>query len=295
MIQPLLGTGHNPAFSTTPHKQKLAQPQAPVQFSGLPGNAKGLGNKLLKHFDYREFGASHVNQIQIIYASCILWRLVAANERRKASPTKSWNEIRESALRDSIGYAFWFFGTPTLQRAYLLAATRNNPAMRDALIQKNPALQHTTGLLGFLKRLNLMENWRITSSEQTRNQMEQALHGLKKAGIAKTDPAYLSTETYFKELMKHRNLATAVGLGSTIALLGFGINFFNFYLTHKDVERRKAALKKPTFPGVPSLPYAFHLSPNKPAQQQSEVPAFMPTATPSQPPIFSQSTPFQTS
>ena len=237
-------------------------PIAPVRFGGAPLGTtlpkQSFGQRLLQHFDYREFGVSHVNQIQIIYASCILWRLLAANERRKASPNKSWNEIRESALRDSIGYAFWFFGTPLLQRAYLKLATRNNPDLEKALIQRNPNIDKGTGRFNFLNKLNPLTSLNIPTSEQVKDQMAQALHDLKKSGVDVKDAAYQNREKYYKELMKHRNLATAVGLGSTILLLGIGINFINFYMTSKNVARRNAAKHKPSFPPVPPLPHPFN-------------------------------------
>lgn len=232
-------------------------------------------------------GVSHVNQIQIIYASCILWRLVAANERRKASPNKSWNEIRESALRDSVGYAFWFFGTPLLQRAYLQMATQHNPDLKKALIQRNPGANDFTTIKGMLKAINPLTSLNIPTSEQVKDQMQQALHDLKQAGNKPTDKAYLTTEQFYKELMKHRNLATAVGLGSTILLLGLGINFLNFYLTQKNVERRKAAKHKPVFPAIPPLPKVQNLfqKPAQPVAQPFQYPYNTYNTLPMSPPV----------
>lgn len=282
-----------PLAAKTPTPLGALPPKTPIRFGASATPPKGWGQKLLRHFDYREFGVSHVNQIQIIYASCILWRLLAANERRKASPSKSWNEIRESALRDSIGYAFWFFGTPLLQRAYLKLATRHNPDMEKALIQRNPAIDKGTGHFSFLQKLNPITSLNIPTSEQVKDQMEQALHDLKKSGTKITDAAYLNREKYYKELLKHRNLATAVGLGSTILLLGIGINFLNFYMTRKNVERRNAAKNKPSFPTVPPLPRPFNFHapsqqtnmpsiPSSPAIQSPSMPAFsLPMPVPS--------------
>jgi hypothetical protein len=212
-------------------------------------------DSLEKRLDFKQMGASHINQIQVIYAACILWRLVAANERRKASPSKSFNEIRESILRDSMGYFFWFFATPILQRAYLGLATPKE--IRNSLIQANP--KAGKGLNGFLNQFNPLSNWNIPSSEQVKDQMEQALVALKgqKDQMGKTtyEAAKKSTEKFYSELMKHRNIATAVGLGATIALLGIGINLLNFHMTRKNVERRKAELlkQKNTMPPPPRV------------------------------------------
>jgi len=263
---------------------KVASRQELPRFSGLTGNnAHSLGERLLRHFDFREAGVSHVNQIQIIYASCILWRLIAANERRKASPSKSWNEIRESALRDSLGYAFWFFGTPLLQRAYLQMATRNNPDLRKALIQRNPDAKDFSTLKGILKAINPLTSLNIPTSEQVKDQMEQALHDLRQTGARSTDKEFLTTEQYYKELMKHRNLATGLGLFSTILLLGIGINFLNFYLTQKNVERRNTAQHKPLFPSLPSLPKLSN--PFSPPTPQQIAPSFQYPVMPLTPPV----------
>ncbi len=281
--QPVTAYSTTSVFGVTPPTKKVALRQEPPRFGGMAGNAHSFGERMLRHFDFREAGVSHVNQIQIIYASCILWRLIAANERRKASPNKSWNEIRESALRDSLGYAFWFFGTPLLQRAYLQMATRNNPALRKALIQRNPDARDFSTLKGMLKAINPLTSLNIPTSEQVKDQMEQALHDLRQTGARPTDKAFLTTEQYYKELMKHRNLATGLGLGCTILLLGIGINFLNFYLTQKNVERRNAAQHKPMFPSLPPLPKLSNPF-LAPAPQQI-VPSFQYPAMPMTPPV----------
>ena len=65
--------------------------------------------------------------------------------------------------------------------------------------------------------------------------MHLALQSLEKAGLGKNHPAYLQTRADYLRLVKHRNFATALGLGSTILLLGVGINLLNFYLTRKNM------------------------------------------------------------
>lgn len=227
---------------------------AAVQFgSTVPPSLKqkppAIG-KALRYFDFRDLGFSHVGQIQLVYAGCILWRLIAANERRKASPSQSWNEIRESALRDSVGYAFWFFGTPTLQRLYLKVFPSQE--MEKALIQ--PTRNQETGLWATVKKWNPISGYAIPTSEQVRDMKNQAITRLGTASIDKSSENFQRVEKYYKRLLHHRNIATGMGLLSTIGLLGIGINYLNFYLTQKNVKEREMALLKPPFPRPPGLP-----------------------------------------
>ncbi len=225
-----------------------------VQFgSAAPTGLKQVPPKIskaLQYFDFRDLGFSHVGQIQLVYAGCILWRLIAANERRKASPSQSWNEIRESALRDSVGYAFWFFGTPTLQRLYLKVFPSKE--MEKALIQ--PTRNNETGAWATLKKWNPISGYAIPTSEQVRDMKTQAIARLKTAEIEKSSENFQRVEKYYKRLLHHRNIATGMGLLSTIGLLGIGINYLNFYLTQKNVKEREIALLKPPFPRPPALP-----------------------------------------
>ncbi|WP_373532898.1 hypothetical protein [Vampirovibrio sp.] len=218
------------------------QPPAPKKLAPQLGKA-------LKYFDFRDVGLSHVAQIQLVYAACILWRLVAANQRRKASPTQSWNEIRESLLRDSVGYAFWFFGTPTLQRLYLKMIPKD---YQKALIHTNQ--QHQPGPWQKIKQWNPISRYAVPTSEQVKDMKAQALARIEDAGIKKSDEAFLKVEDYYKKLMTHRNVATGIGLLSTIGLLGIGINYLNFYLTNRNVKQREMELLKPPFPEPPRLP-----------------------------------------
>jgi hypothetical protein len=54
--------------------------------------------------------------------------------------------------------------------------------------------------------------------------------------------------------MTHRNVASGIGLLSTIGLLGIGINYLNVYLTNRNIKQREMALFKPSFPEAPRLP-----------------------------------------
>lgn len=279
MISPLASKHATPPGGkpTKPHVK--AGPK--VQFTGTEtGSLKRITlpkiGDYLKHFDFREVGASPVNQIQLVYAACIVWRLLAANERRKASPTKSWNEIRESALRDSVGYAFWFFGTPTLQRLYLATVPKE---YKKALIQENPGTAAKPPANGWqhiketIRKWNPITGYAIPTSEQVKDLKAQALHDLKKLDIPASHENFQKVDNYYKKLLTHRNMATGIGLLSTIGLLGIGINYLNFYLTRKNMERRAKELQKPDFPTAPALP-KFHLPP--PRQVTQANPAVIP-------------------
>jgi hypothetical protein len=238
-----------------PSARPVTASPLPPRFGG--GAQSGLSSgyrKVLNALDFREMGTSYINQIKVVYAACIGWRLIAANERRKASPLKSWNEVRENALRDSMGFMFWFFATPVLQRGSLLFITKHDPTIGSSLYQMNETVAQSKGFLGKLKAWNPLYSVNIPSSEQVKNQMNLALHHLKEGGITEAEPAFKSTETFYKKLFMYRNIATALGLINTIALIGIGINLLNFYLTRKNMELRKVAMQQPSFPPAPALP-----------------------------------------
>lgn len=261
-----------PAFGGKPQP-----PVTRVQFGGAETAAAQkltpkIGN-VLKYLDFKTIGASHVNQIQIIYASCIAWRLLAANERRKASPSKSWNEIRESAMRDSVGYAFWFFGTPIIQRLYLGAMAPKNIRNSLILATKADPNDKSSKLWRWIKQYNPITGQSIPTSEQVKDLRAQALLDLKNANISEASNEFHKVEQQYSNLLKHRNLATGIGLLSTIALLGIGINYLNFYLTQRNVKQRQMAEMKPTFPNAPTLP-------SLPAPQQMSIPQLQITQPP---------------
>jgi hypothetical protein len=151
---------------------------------------------------------------------------------------------------------FWFFATPALQRGFLGATT--SPEIKNALIQRNQEKGH------FLRKFNPLYNWDIPSSEQVKDQAEQALAALRKQGITHTDDAYKTTEAFYGQLTKARNLATGVGLITTIMLLGIGINFLNIHLTRKNMVRRQAEALKSKQPASPP-----HPTPNMASLQRS--------------------------
>jgi len=247
------------SYQTQPTSQ-ARQIQRSVKFAGaLNPLQPGRARKLLESLDFVSVGAAPVRQVGVVFSSLIIWRLLAANERRRASVSKRWNELRENFLRDLLGFGFWFLGVPVLQRVYLARVTRKNPHLKDVLIRhEQDTTKNAKGVLGCLKANNPLSNRYIPSSQQVKDQMHQALGSLQKAGLASTDSAYTETQTAYQNLIKHRNFATALGLGSTILLLGVGINLLNFWLTKRNVSQ----------PGQPQTPIVSPVHPQPPAQPQ---------------------------
>lgn len=220
---------------------QTSQSTQAVRFGGLPIHSPVTPRRILEHLDFTAVGASPVKQIAVIFSSLITWRLLAANERRRASVSKRWNEMRENLLRDLLGFGFWFLGVPVLQRVYLDLATRNKPQLKGILIrhEKTQAAE-IKGVLDWLKANNPLHNRYIPSSQQVKDQMHQTLGAMLRAGAQLGQDAYRKTEADYLNLVKHRNLATALGLGSTILLLGVGINLLNFWLTKRNVSQSDA-------------------------------------------------------
>ncbi len=223
-----------------------AKSQSAPQFGGGLSAAPAKAGRLLEKLDFTAVGASPVAQIGLIFSSLIAWRLLAANERRRASVSKRWNELRENLMRDLLGFAFWFLGVPVLQRLYLAAVSHRNPRLKGVLIQHVKAeSQKPKGLLQWISAWNPLTNRYIPSSQQVKDQMRLALQSLEKAGLGKNHPAYRQTQADYLRLVKHRNFATALGLGSTILLLGVGINLLNFYLTRKNMATDSPTASQP--------------------------------------------------
>ena len=265
-------------FGISTVKVASGQPALPKSYFSGPGFSGALNNSVrsgyksfMDHMDFHTLGNSSFHQVQFAYGACILWRVLAANDRRKDSPTKSWNEVRENAFRDSLGASFWFFATPILQRGILLyLAKQHAPHLGNALFKVNQDVLQGKGFWGKLKAWNPLYRIDIPSSEQVKNQRDQAIRQLKEAGMKESDAAFQATEKLFGKMLKYRNIATGLGLLNTIALIGICINLLNFYLTNKDMDRRRALLKKPVFPKLPPLTQ----SPFPTTQSQQLPPSF---------------------
>lgn len=257
--------GHSKAPALLSRKNTSTSPLfGSTNTSATPPSAK----KLLEHLDFTAIGASPVRQIGVIFSSLIIWRLLAANERRRASVSKRWNELRENLMRDLLGFAFWFLGVPVLQRLYLGIVAKRNPKLENILIQSAKP-KTAQGFFGWLKENNPINNRYIPSSQQVKDQMHQALLTLEKARIPKTHAAYQQTEAAYLRFIKHRNFATAIGLGSTILLLGVGINLLNFYLTRKNVARELGS-PMPNATPIEQNPFAY---PPQPSGIPTSIPA----------------------
>ncbi len=213
-----------------PGTQAQASPRFGAGFS--PNQVAGLAKRL----DFKEIGQSSLEQLQLIYGVCILWRWGAAWYRGQRTPTKSNNEIRETVLRDSLGFSFWFFATPILQRLFLKRLAPKD--VSKSLLEKT-ANPDKSGVRGFFRNLNHQWNplsrYAIPSSRQVNDGKIHALRDLLKTdGITTASPQYKALGAHYDKLIKYRNLATATGLGATILLIGIGINLFNVYLTRKN-------------------------------------------------------------
>ena len=143
--------GHRKASAPTNRMASPVKSQPVPQFGGALSAAPVKAGRLLEKLDFTAVGASPVAQIGVIFSSLIAWRLLAANERRRASVSKRWNELRENLMRDLLGFAFWFLGVPVLQRLYLAAVSHRNPRLKGVLIQHVKAeSQKPKGLLQWL-------------------------------------------------------------------------------------------------------------------------------------------------
>lgn len=220
-----------------PAQQPSPMMQTPTFRSALPAEAvlkqawqvpKAGG--FLRYFDYQKLGDTSVNQIKLLYGSVILSRFAAA-------ATRSWNELRETMTRDTLGYTFWLFTVPMLQRLILRFAVRDKQ-YRNALLRTVPKPE-ATGIKGAIKKLlwavSPVSRWQIASSSEIKDWGKQALYQLERQGVSQSDEVFKKTEKYFHELLKRRNLTTGFGVALTIAILGVGINLVNMALTRKAV------------------------------------------------------------
>lgn len=238
--QPVRQGKQTPSSTSRHDKAKTAAPQFGATLPKPPAGPVKV-NKLTGLLDFTGVGSSPLSQLALLLVSLVASRLWAANERRKASEHKRWNEIRENLTRDLPVFFFWFFGVPLLQRAYLYLACRKNPNLKNILIQKVAVKAPENAgfgrrLLHHLRALNPMSRLHIASSQQIKDQMAQTLRALEKAGIPAHEVPYKEAKANYEHLIKHRNLATALGLAFTTVMMGVGINLFNIYVTRKNVS-----------------------------------------------------------
>jgi hypothetical protein len=207
--------------------------EAARQLPGMRG--VGIGNAL-KTFDFKESGIATLKQIMVIYGMCILSRMYNAWRRSK-------NELREEVTRDSMGFGFWFFGTPFLQRAFLkLCAPK---AYHQALLELNPKpatanfaslpLKEKARVLNW--HLNPLARYALPGTKQINEQMALALKKMKQVGYPEGSAEFAHIKDYYTNLVKWRNYAAGVGYATTIGLIGIGINLYNIYITKKKLQQ----------------------------------------------------------
>lgn len=226
----------NPAGMNPVNMPRFASQPRPVPFGSTVVATRQAG-KFLQRMDFEALAQSTIPQIQVVYGLCILSRIAAAAQRSK-------NEVRETLTRDSLGYIFWFYATPIVQKLFLKFVP---PAHYSRiLVQKKTEAPQGNGFLNRMKQINFKLNplsrWELPSSTQLENRMEQALHYLEEQGVATTSPLYKNKEKVFKQLIKWRRLSTFSGIAMTIALLGIGINLINIAITKKRVAEGKVGL-----------------------------------------------------
>lgn len=256
--QPLKFKSGLPTTQAGAQKVALNSPQfgSLLTTSSLAMQRAPISNRL-KSFDFQNLAVATINQIQVIYGMCLLSRTYNSWKR---SP----NELRETITRDSMGYTFWFFGTPILQRLFLKAFAP--PNYKDALleIKKTPISKNPTGLniqhklSSINQKINPLAHFSLPTTRQVKNQMQHALLRIEQSGYKEGSPEFTKIENYYKNLVKWRNFATGLGYIVTIGLIGIGINLYNIHMTRK----KNAKLEQPTMsPSVPSMPMNFAAQP----------------------------------
>ncbi len=214
-------------------------PKKQVQFSGGLNQfvRTPQAGTFLKLFDYERLPHSAVNQIKLIYGLVIISRIRAALSRG------SWNEAREHATRDIMGWTFWFYAMPAVQRMFVKALVGMPKEYREALLHHPDGVKPTTGALKKLGwHLKSLFNSEMPSAIQIEARCEQALNLIDtqaKTGRWKqtaVDGAKKQVNDYFHKLKNYRNFASFTGLVGAIALLGFGVVLFNIYMTRKNLS-----------------------------------------------------------
>ncbi len=158
---------------------------------------------VLSSFDFIEAGKSTVLHNQMIYGSCIASRLVAAASR-------SGNEVWEHAVRDVMGWGFWFYATPMLHRILLKSFAPKD--IKDLVIQKNQP-PTATGVLGKLKWLNWQINplsrWNISTTNQLNQRLEQSLTMLRSHYATPETQALTKAREVLSQALAHEEQASA--------------------------------------------------------------------------------------
>lgn len=289
---------NTPSFKQTPFSTPFkAQPfTSPfTSQNAIQPQFGSLGSTMMRAFDYPVARMTPLRHAQFIYAVIIVSRCVAALQR-------SYNEFREHATRDILGWATWFYLSHMWQRVLLgkllpLLSKEYATVYKPLLVKEVTTLPQGTGLKASIQRLN----WRlhnplyrieITSAEQLRDRKKQMLDHLWKKLQQQVEEKALpntareaiqqQTEALFKEsyvpvhnllerAWQWRQVAKFTGFAMVFAVLGIGINYLNMYLTNKNVKAGKVGLNREATatPPQPGIQYP-----------RSYPPSFSPTSTP---------------
>jgi len=221
-------------------KIPLSRNQEQVKFQGAYN--PGRFSRGFRHiFDFNKPGIAMVKQNMLIYSIVICSRVAAAYQRGLASG--SFEEVREHAVRDSLGLTFWFFAGTFMQRVALRLIPKQ---YRDALVF-NPYMESKTtqrlatktdGWSKFQNKLrqelSFLFKGEVVSAKQAQQRGELIFKHFAESGI-KT-PKKL--ERYLRNLRNISNFIWLFGLLITIGLLGIGINFINIAITRKNVAKK---------------------------------------------------------
>lgn len=188
--------------------------QKPVLFRGNVYTVPTLGSsRVLSSLDYAQTGQSSTNQNKLIYGMNIVSRLAAA---------RGWNEFGEIGRRDILGWLFWFYTTPLIQRAVIACAPKE---VRQALLTQTPKPEGG-GLKQLLWRFNPLVRWHLTSLPQIKDYIQ--------------NPLYKEQLPFLYKVRNWRAGAAGVGLGIAMLALGVGINLLNIAITRKNVQAGKS-------------------------------------------------------
>ncbi len=223
------GAAKMPGLDLSADKNQLNDPQFGNRFAVAE---KALNytvkkpDKFLKVFDFHnyEIGNTTVNQVKMIYGAVILSRWAAAS-------TRSFNELRESMMRDGLGYTTWLFFMPMLQRLFVKVATPNVDGKMHGILMKENLNQ---------PKWNPLTRYDLTTAGQLKNRMTQVDNAIEHAVQKGLDAVELKDmKGLLEKATRWRAYNTAFGMASTIAMLGVVINLVNMAITQKNVEAGK--------------------------------------------------------
>ena len=163
-----------------------------------------LGMNVVKTFDFNT-GMAPGPQMKALYAGTISSRILAS---------RSKEEFRETFTRDIPGWATLFYVASIVEESVGYVLDKFNPSSK-----KEGAFSLIKGPEGktFLKMLNPFNKYKVRSFED--------IEALKK----------VATPENIKSLSRNKAIVFAVGMLSSIAVLGMFIPWINVQITRKEV------------------------------------------------------------